>query len=399
MALIPVADAQARLLAGVVPLELELVPIDQAAGRTLASDVRALRTQPPFSASAMDGYAVRAADLAPGAVLTVIGEAAAGHGFSGTCGPGQAVRIFTGAPVPDSADTILIQENATRFGDSVTVNEPEKRGRYVRPAGLDFAAGSVLLHAGQRLGPREIGLAAAMNHASLPVRRRPKVAILATGDELVAPGSNAGPDQIVASNQLALAALVRDLGGEAIPLGIAPDDMDDIRARIREGLNAAADVICLLGGASVGDHDYTRAALEAEGMALDLWKIAMRPGKPLMFGRLGSGRALGLPGNPVSSIVCGYLFLAPLLRALLGEQSVLPPEETATLARPLAANDQRQDYLRARLETKEGRLIADPFELQDSSVLSLLAAAHALVIREPHAPAAGAGETVRIIRL
>lgn len=399
MALMPVEEAQQRLLAGVSPLPPETVPIDAAAGRVLAADVEALRTQPPFAASAMDGWAVRAADLSAGAALEIRGEAAAGHGFGGTLGPGDAVRIFTGAPLPAGADTVVIQENAHRDGDRVVIAEAAAEGANVRPAGLDFDAGTTLLKAGRLLGYREIGLAAAMNHATLPVRRRPRVAILATGDELVLPGSPVGPDQIVASNQLALAALVADLGAEPIPLGLAPDRLDAIRARIRSGLDRGADVLCLLGGASVGDHDLTRPALEAEGMALDVWKIAMRPGKPLMFGRVGDVHALGLPGNPVSSLVCGLLFLAPLIRALQGRPDILPAEEPAVLGRDLRANDQRQDYLRAGLVREAGRLVATPSPLQDSSVLSVLSAADALVIRPPFAPAAAAGDEVRILRL
>jgi molybdopterin molybdotransferase len=400
MALTPVPQAQARLLAEVEALAAETVALEDADGRVLAEDLVARRTQPPFDASAMDGYAVRAGDLGAGARLSVIGTSAAGHGFAGTVGPGQAVRIFTGAPVPDGADTILIQENASRDGDVLVAAGPEPKGRFVRPAGLDFRAGDVVLSAGRRLGMREIGLAAATNNATVPVRRRPVVAILATGDELVAPGSPVGPDQIVASNGLALAALVRSAGGRAVDLGIAPDDLAVLRARIRAGIEAGADVVCLLGGASVGDHDLTRPALEAEGLALDFWKIAMRPGKPLMFGRIGGLRAIGLPGNPVSSLVCGLLFVAPLVRCLAGESEVLPAQEPARLGHALPANDQRQDYLRASLSRDDsGELVASPFPVQDSSMMSVIARADALVIRPPHAPAAAAGDTVSIIRL
>jgi molybdopterin molybdotransferase len=400
MALTPVPQAQARLLAEVEALAAETVALEDADGRVLAEDLVARRTQPPFDASAMDGYAVRAGDLGAGARLSVIGTSAAGHGFAGTVGPRQAVRIFTGAPVPDGADTILIQENASRDGDVLVAAGPEPKGRFVRPAGLDFRAGDVVLSAGRRLGMREIGLAAATNNATVPVRRRPVVAILATGDELVAPGSPVGPDQIVASNGLALAALVRSAGGRAVDLGIAPDDLAVLRARIRAGIEAGADVVCLLGGASVGDHDLTRPALEAEGLALDFWKIAMRPGKPLMFGRIGGLRAIGLPGNPVSSLVCGLLFVAPLVRCLAGESEVLPAQEPARLGHALPANDQRQDYLRASLSRDDsGELVASPFPVQDSSMMSVIARADALVIRPPHAPAAAAGDTVSIIRL
>jgi molybdopterin molybdotransferase len=295
---------------------------------------------------------------------------------------------------------VLIQENATRDGDHVVVAAPEPRGRHVRTKGLDFRAGETMLPAGRRLGSREIGLAAATDHPALAVRRRPVVAILATGDELVAPGATTGPDQIVASNGYALAALVRSVGGQALDLGIAPDDMAVLRARIRAGIEAGADVVCLLGGASVGDHDLTRPALEAEGVTLDFWKIAMRPGKPLMFGRAGSLRAIGLPGNPVSSLVCGLLFVAPLVRRLSGETEILPVEEPARLGRDLPANDQRQDYLRAALHRDaDGALVATPFPVQDSSMTSVIARAQALLVRPPHAAAARAGDVVPIIRL
>lgn len=400
MALIPVSEAQARLLSGVKPVEAERVPIEAADGRVLAEDLGALRTQPPFPASAMDGYAVRAADLVPGHPLRLIGTAVAGCGYPGPLGAGEAVRIFTGAPVPDGADTILIQENAEARADAVTPLQVETPGRYVRPKGLDFTEGEVLLSAGTRLDGRRVALAAAMNHAHVVVRRRPRVALIATGSELVRPGAPAGPDQIVASNALGLAADLRALGAEAIDLGIAPDDLDTIRARIRDAAQAAgADVICLLGGASVGDHDLTRPALEAEGMTLDFWKIAMRPGKPLVVGRLGSAVALGLPGNPVSTLVCGLLFLRPLVRALLGEPDVLPKEEPAVAGAPLPANDRRQDYVRARLENCDALPRAVPLDIQDSSMLSRLAAADALIIRMPGAAALAPGEPCTIIRL
>ncbi len=401
MALLPVDEAQGRLLAGVVPLDVETVPIGQAAGRVLAVDLAARRTQPPFAVSAMDGYALRAADAgAPGATLTVVGESAAGRGFAGRVSAGSAVRIFTGAPIPDGADTVVIQEDTTREGERVTLTAAIERGRNLRAAGLDFAEGRILLPAGRRLDARALGLAAAMNHGALPVRGRPRVAILATGDELVAPGTEpVGPDRIVASNQLTIAALVRDAGGEPIELGIAPDDLDEIRARLRAGLGAGADVLVMLGGASVGDHDLTRPALEAEDVAIDAWKIAMRPGKPLMFGRRGTVHALGLPGNPVSSLVGAVLFLLPLLKTLGGEPDPLPRLEPAVAGKPLRANDHRQDYLRAKLAVDGDRLVATPFELQDSSMISVLAEADCLVVRPPNAEPAAAGAPVSIIRL
>ncbi len=398
MSLVPVDEARRLLLAGVEPLGAETVPLAEAAGRVLADDVAARRTQPPFDASAMDGYAARSVDLARAPVmLKVIGEAAAGRGFAGTVGRLEAVRIFTGAPLPDGADTILIQENARRAGATVTAMASEPEGRFVRPAGLDFREGEVLLAAGRRIDERALSLAAAMNHAALPVRRRPRVAILATGDELVNPGDTPAADQIVASNAYGIAALVRAAGGEPVDLGIAPDDLSEIRRRIAAA--AGADVVVLLGGASVGDHDFTRQALTAEGYILDFWKIAMRPGKPLMSGRRGGRLALGLPGNPVASLVCGRLFLMPLIAALLGRPDTAPEEEAAVLAADLPENDQRQDYLRARLERRAGTLVALPFPVQDSSMLAVMAAADALVVREPHAPAAKAGDACRVVRL
>lgn len=398
MALMPVDEAQTRLLSGLRPLSVERVAIGEAHGRRLAADLTALRTQPPFAASAMDGYAVRADDLAPGAVLRVVGESAAGHRFGGAVGVGDAVRIFTGAPLPAGADTVLMQENAERAGDRVTVRQTEPRGRSVRAAGLDFAEGDRLLPAGRRLDARALMLAAAGGHGALEVRRRPRVALIATGDELVQPGAAVGPDQIVASNGYGLAAMVRAAGGEAVDLGIAPDRPDEIRARVRAALDGGADVVALLGGASVGDHDHARGVLEAEGAALDFWKIAMRPGKPLMAGRIGDGYALGLPGNPVSGIACAVLFLLPLVRGLTGDPAPLPRPRPARLGRDLPANDQRQDYLRTALALAHDDLpVATPFPLQDSSVITLAAAADALLIRPPFAPAAAVGDLVSVI--
>ncbi|NBN64109.1 molybdopterin molybdotransferase MoeA [Pannonibacter tanglangensis] len=400
MSLMPVEDARAKLLSGVVPLGVESVPVAAANGRVLAADLAARRTQPPFPASAMDGYALRAADAAAaGARLTVIGEAPAGHGFTGTVGPGDAVRIFTGAPVPAGADSILIQENASRSEASLTVLEPVRAGQFVRPAGLDFSQGDVLLRAGTRLDFKALALAAAMNHAALPVWRKPLVAIIATGDELVPPGQTPGPDQIIASNHCSVAALVEDCGGIPLDLGIAADDPTAIALKVREGIAAGADVLVTLGGASVGDHDLVQSVLGSEGMELAFWKIAMRPGKPLMAGHLGRTKVLGLPGNPVSSLVCALLFLRPLLYRLTGQPDGTG-QTTATLTAPVPANDQRQDYLRARLTTHpDGTRSVTPFDRQDSSMLGLLAASGALIIREPHAPAAHAGDRVDVLVL
>jgi len=399
--LIPVSEALERLLGGVLPVGMENVDLADCNGRILAENLISKRTQPPFAASAMDGYAVRAEDIAaPPATLKVIGEAPAGAAFNGQVGPGETVRIFTGAPVPDGADAILIQEN-TEAGDGVvTALESVASGRYIRKAGLDFAEGQTLLSAPKRLDFRDISLAAAMNHAQLPVRRKPVVAILATGDELVLPGEEPGPDQIVASNGFGIAGLVADCGGTVMDLGLADDDKAVIASHIQPALSAEADILITLGGASVGDHDYMLDVLGDAGMELDFWRIAMRPGKPLLFGRLGKTRVLGLPGNPVSSLVCGLLFMRPLIDALLGLDPSADRVSEAILGSDLGENDQRQDYLRARLETDEqGRLVATSFSAQDSSMLSVFSQADALIIRPPHAPAAKTGTPCRIIRL
>lgn len=402
MSLTPVAVALRALLDSVPGTTgAETLPLARGAGRVLAADVAALRTQPPFANSAMDGYAARADDLQPGKELRVIGESAAGRGFPGAVGPGETVRIFTGAPLPEGTDAILIQEHAEGVdGPVIRVVKAAARGQFVRAAGLDFGAGEVLLAAGRRLDSAALGLAAAMGHAELPVRRRPVVAILATGDELVLPGEPVGPDQIVASNSYALAALVEQAGGTALDLGIARDNHPDLAARIEAARAANADVLVTLGGASVGAHDLVQAALKAQGMDLGFWKIAMRPGKPMMMGRLGPMVALGLPGNPVSSIVCGHLFVTPLIEALLG---MAEPErdrgEPAILAVDLPANDERQDYLRSAFVTEAGERRVKPFPKQDSSMLANLARAEALVIRPVFAEPAKAGDSCRIIRL
>ncbi len=399
--LMPVEEALARLLDGVARLGQESVPLEHANGRVLAQDLASTRTQPPFPASAMDGYAVRHTDLAvDGPALNVIGEAPAGHGFDGSVSAGEAVRIFTGAPVPEGADTILIQENADRQGNQIKVLEVPKAGAFVRPAGLDFKAGEVLLEAGRKLGYRELALAAAMNHAELPVVRRPKVAILATGDELVRPGSQPGPDQIIASNHAGVAALVEDCGGEPLDLGISPDDAKVMAQHVRRAIEAQADILVTLGGASAGDHDLVQDVLGSEGMDLAFWRIAMRPGKPLMAGHLGQTKVLGLPGNPVSSLVCSLLFLKPLIATMLGYEAGPGEEAEAVLGGPLGANDRRQDYMRAELsKDTNGRLVATPFPRQDSSMLALLARSGGLIVRPPNADVLEEGATVPVIKL
>jgi molybdopterin molybdotransferase len=401
VALMPVADALAAILAGAEPLADEMVALDAAFHRVLARDVAALRTQPPQAMSAMDGYALRAADAAQVKTrLKVIGEVAAGRPFERMVGPGEAVRIFTGGVIPDGADAVVIQEDTVADGTSIAVTEAAILGRHIRPAGVDFRQGDVLISQGSRLTDRDLSLAASMNHPELPVCRRPKVALLATGDELVMPGSTLGPGQIVYSNGYALRALARAEGAETVDLGIAADTVLSTTAGIRRARDLGADILVTTGGASVGDHDLVKQSLEAEGVAMAFWQIAMRPGKPMMHGRLGGMRVIGVPGNPVSSYVCTLLFVVPLIRALSGRKSVHHVRESAVLGRDVGANDRREDYLRARLEKRaDGTLVATPVNHQDSSLLANLSAAGALVIRAPFAPAALAGSPCDILRL
>ncbi|RMD60616.1 MAG: molybdopterin molybdenumtransferase MoeA [Alphaproteobacteria bacterium] len=397
--MISVAEALTRITAAFEPVPGETVALSEGLGRVLAADVTARLTQPPAAVSAMDGYAVRAADVAdPPVRLRVVGHVPAGGVYEGTIGPGQAARIFTGAPVPAGADAIVIQEDTEADGDHVLIKAAAAQGRYIRPAGLDFRAGEVGLRAGQRLGPRDIGLAAAMNWPWLRVRRRPRVAILSTGDEIVLPGEPLGRSQIVSSNGPALAAFVTACGAQPQHLGIATDDRAALAALVAEA--EGADLLVTTGGVSVGEHDLVREVLGTRGFDLDFWKIAMRPGKPLMFGRIGTTPILGLPGNPVSALVCAILFLGPAIDALLGVPATSGPGERAYLGRDLPANDHRQEYLRARLDIDSaGRRIAMPFERQDSSMLATLARADCLVVRPPHAAPAKAGEAIEIIPL
>ncbi|ESY09771.1 molybdopterin molybdotransferase MoeA [Mesorhizobium sp. C386A] len=400
MALVPVAEALQRLLDGAVALPGESVALADAAGRVLAEPVVALRTQPPFNASAMDGYAARAQDVASApARLSVIGMAPAGRGFNGTVGKAEAVRIFTGAPLPEGADTIVIQENVRDLGGSrIEVTEPTAKNRNIRRLGLDFAQGDVLLEKGRVLDPAALSLAASANHPRLNVVQRPLVAIIATGDELLPPGSEPGPDQIISSNAYGVAAVAQSVGARALDLGIAADRKEAIAALVKKAVNAKADVIVTLGGASVGDHDLVHDVLTGEGMKLDFWKLAMRPGKPLMFGRLGDIRCIGLPGNPVASLVCSQLFLKPLL-AQLGGRPHRQDIRQAQLGAAMPANDLRQDYVRAVVREEAGALVATPFGIQDSSMLRMLADATGLIVREPFAPAAEAGAACSVLML
>ncbi|MBR1173429.1 molybdopterin molybdotransferase MoeA [Bradyrhizobium sp. KB893862 SZCCT0404] len=401
MALMPVSDALAAVLAGAEPQPEEMVALDQAFHRVLARDVAARRTQPPEAMSAMDGYAVRASDAATiDSQLTVIGEVAAGRPFAGSVGTGEAVRIFTGGVVPAGADAVVIQEDTVADGKRITIKEAALPGRHIRRAGVDFAEGDVLLRKGTRLTDRDLALAAAMNHPQLPIHRRPKVAILATGDELVMPGSAPGPGQIVYSNGYALHALARQEGADTIDLGVAADTLDATTSGIRRARESGADILITTGGASVGDHDLVQQALKAEGIAMSFWKIAMRPGKPMMHGRIGAMRVIGLPGNPVSSYVCAFLFMVPLIRALSGRSVIHHRRERAVLGRDVGANDVREDYLRARLELRDdGTPIVLPVNHQDSSLLANLAAAQALLVRAPFAPKAEAGTPCEVLLL
>ncbi|MEM6461614.1 MAG: gephyrin-like molybdotransferase Glp [Pseudomonadota bacterium] len=400
--LLSVEDARAAILKNAQAIQdIETVSLDQAIGRKLAEDIVATRSQPPFAASAMDGYAVRSADLKPlPRTLKITGYAPAGHGYDGTVGPGEAVRVFTGAPVPAGADTIVIQEDTERMGENavrIGVGAPE--GQYIRFEGLDFAAGDTVLRTGQKLDAGRLTVAAAMNCPQLPVRRRPHVAVLATGDELVAPGSIPGPDQIIASNGYGVRAFAEICGATVTDLGIAADHLDVIDAAVEAALDAKADILVTLGGASVGDHDLVQQALIARGMDLEFWRIAMRPGKPLMCGRLDSRHVLGLPGNPVSSLVCSHLFLRPLIDKLAGDAET-DRHRDAVLGCDLPENDRREDYLRARLERDpNGRLVATPFQKQDSSMTRTFADSDCLVIRAPHAEAAKAGSACCILLL
>ena len=391
-ALIPVTEAQARLFALHTPMPVESVPLARAVGRWAAEDVVALRTQPAADLSAMDGYAIRFADL-PGP-FRLIGESAAGRAFAGTLGSGETARIFTGAPLPAGADSVLVQEEAETRSEMIhlTGEGPRRQGGNVRPRGLDFRRGDMLIAAGERITPARLAVAAIGGHATLPVRRHVVVAIAGTGDELVRPGMPLRDDQLPESNGAMLAAMLADWPVEVVDLGTLPDRLDALRdafAAVR------ADILVTTGGASVGDHDLVRPALLAAGGSLDFWRIALRPGKPMMAGRLGDAVVLGLPGNPVSAFMTATLFLKPLIAALSGATDPLPPTRRAILGEPLAANDHRTDYLRAA--TQDGRIFAAA--IQDSSMLRTLARADCLIVREPHAPAATPGDEIEILPL
>ena len=399
MALLSVAEALDRVLAQAAPLRAEEVPLGDAEGRVLAYPLKARRTQPPADVSAMDGYAVRAADAANAPVqLQVVGEVAAGRPFARQLQRGEAARIFTGGVVPEGADTIVIQENTKREGDRVEIEKSSAAGRHIRVQGLDFRSGETLLSAGRRLSARDLALAAGMNHPQVPVHRRPRVAFFATGDELVPPGVEPAPGQIVSSNTFALAALARGEGADALDLGIVADRLDDTVAAVRRAREVGADILVTSGGASVGEYDLVQKAFAAEGMTLSFWRLALRPGRPLMHGRIGTTHVLGVPGNPVSAYVCAFLFLVPLIRTLAGRRDVALHIESAVLGCDLSENDERADYLRATLQASPQGRVATPFPIQDSSMMLPLAKSDCLLIREPYEPAAKAGSACRIVK-
>ena len=396
--MISVEDARARILADLHPAPAEIVALASAWNRVTAEQVLARLTQPPSDVSAMDGYALRASDGGLGARLRVIGTAPAGHPFAGRVEAGEIVRLFTGSVVPDGADAILLQEDATREDDRVTVNEAVAAGRHIRRAGQDFSHGDIVLPAGRRITARDVGLAAAANHPWLSVHRAPRVAILATGDEIAMPGEPIPPGGIVSSNSHALAALVRACGGEPTVLPVAKDTTAAIAAAADQV--AGFDLLVTTGGASVGDHDLVIAGLQTRGLVVDFWQIAMRPGKPLLFGRMGAVPVLGLPGNPVSAMVCAVLFLMPALARMQGLPAGPPPTVSAVLGAPVRENDRRADHLRATVTHDDaGRQVVTPFGVQDSAMLRRLASADALILRAPHAAALPMGAEVTVIRL
>ena len=399
MALISVADALNRVLAHAQVMPPEDVPLEDANGRVMAVDLTALRTQPPADVSAMDGYAVRTADVANAPVgLKVIGEVAAGRPFAAAVGPGDAARIFTGGVIPAGADTVVVQELTNREADRVEVLKPSSKGRHIRRQGLDFRRGDSLFAKGHRLTARDLALLAGMNHPLVTLHRRPKIALFATGDELVPPGTEPGPGQIVYSNGFALAALAREEGAAVTDLGLVGDSIEATLAAIRRARDIPADILVTTGGASVGDYDFVHKAFAAEGMDLSFWKVAMRPGRPLMHGRLGGMHILGLPGNPVSSYVCAFLFLIPLIRRMSGRNDLTIPVESAVLGCDLPANDEREEYLRSSLRHTPVGNIATPFPVQDSSMMVALAKSDCLVIREPYAPPASVGSRCAVVK-
>ena len=398
--MISVEDALQRITGAMPKLPSETVGLENALGRFLAEDIVSRRTQPPFDISAMDGYAVRSEDAKTAPfTLTQIGEVPAGGAFHDAIPSGKTVRIFTGGRVPADTDSVIMQEQASVSGDQITFSEAKEAGNNIRGAGGDFREGDLGLKAGRRLTPQDISLLAAMNIPWLQVVRQPKIAILATGDELVRPGEPIGPNQILSSNNYGVAAMVRAWGGEPLDLGIAKDTEEDLRRALQSA--KGADALVTLGGASVGDHDLVQKVLTEDGFTLNFWKIAMKPGKPLIFGDWDSMPVIGVPGNPVSALVCAILYLKPALFAMQGHATPTEANQTipVTLGQPVAENGPRQDHMRARLESVGGVLTAFPFSSQDSARLSILSAADCLIIRKPHASECAKGEIVQAIPL
>ncbi|MEE2662192.1 MAG: gephyrin-like molybdotransferase Glp [Pseudomonadota bacterium] len=398
--LLPVAEAQNRIIDAMPTLPIEQISVANAFGRTLAAPILSRRDQPPTDVSAMDGYAVRAEDVATVPVeLSIVGYAPAGHSYRKEIGPYEAVRIFTGAPIPAGANTIVLQENTEKFDEKVRVTSGEAPpGKYVRSAGLDFSQGEALLPAGRTLTARDVGLAAAMNVPWLQVRRKPRISILSTGDEIVMPGDPVGEDQIVSSNALSLAAIIKAIGGDPIDLGIAPDRKNELATLASAAIGS--DILLTTGGASVGDHDLVQDALGDIGLKTTFWKIAMRPGKPLIFGNIADTFLIGLPGNPVSSTVCAIMFLGPAIRKMLGIEPVLPERLQAKVTHGLPENDEREDYMRGTLLRDEiGNIEVSAHQIQDSSMYATMARSDVLIVRPPYARRCTKGEVVDIIPL
>ena len=395
--LLSVEEACSRIIEAMRPLSVLRIELGGALGRALAEDIVALRAHPPAAVAAMDGYAIRSADaLSLPVKLRKVGASKAGARFEGKVLAGNCVRIFTGATLPDGADTIALQEDASEFGDNVEIRRVPEPGRHIRPAGTNYSAGQLCLTKGRVLTARDIGVIASCGYAHVPVRRRPRVAILATGDELVDPGGSPGPDQIFGSNNAAIAAAVAAWGGEPMDLGIAPDRIEAIAGAMNGAIGV--DLLVTTGGASVGEHDLVRSALATRGFMPGFWKVAMRPGKPVIFGMIGEMPVLGMSGNPVSALVSALMFLRPAIKAMLGLPAKQPIFEQAVLGAAMPENHIREDYVRACIERgPDGKLIAVPFSTQDSAMLVTLSAADGLIRRRPHAPTAPKGTMVEVI--
>jgi molybdopterin molybdotransferase len=397
--MISVTEAFQHVSDNVSVSSIEDIALKECLGRVLASDTASKVSHPPAAMSSMDGYAVKAADTENAPVtLKLVGESPAGGGYDGVVGDGETVRIFTGAPLPAGADAVQMQENVKTDGNDITIEESVPVNKFIRATGMDFAEGDVLLSAGTVLGARHIALAAAMNLPTLPVRRKPRVAILATGNEVAMPGDDLGPSQIITSNSFALHSYITAMGGDPVDLGIAGDTLDDLRGKIQGA--EGCDIFVTIGGVSVGDYDLVGDVLQENGLKQIFHKIAQRPGKPLLFGKIGDMVVFGMPGNPVSTGVCSMLYLRRALAIMLGMANIDEPMQTAVLGEDLTENDHRQDYLRARLTTgADGDRVAEPFSKQDSAMQARFAEADCLIVRKPHAPAIKAGERVEILFL